>query len=456
MSTKQSPLSKNDGKLGLLHSTTILIGGMIGSAIFSLSGVTIMNAGPASIISWVVAAVILFVYGLQTAELATIFPHSGGIFTFPEKSLGKTKKQGRFWGWFSTWAYLFGCIGGGAFSCMYVAIYMNVGFENFTGQINPSIIAVAAAIFCGALNLMKFSLTGKANTILTSGLFVTLIIFIVVAISSGQWDASLLLPFFSQGTGGSLGFVDMIPTAMVAYGSIVATAFMVGEIRNPTRTVPKAMAIAMIVVVGLYLLVILAVLGLVSAGFLIENPGMTYIPLYAAAFTKLSHIPWLVQLISIAAVLALITTVLVVIALAVRGIQAAANAGILPASLGKTSEKTQSPVNATILVSAVIAIISAFPDLTELVVNFGALCNAVVIAIVCITVVSARKKFPGVRKFTAPGGNILPIITFAVILITYIPGIISGNWMLWAVTGCYFAIGLVIFLFSEHRRKDNA
>ena len=70
-------MSNEKGKLGLLSSTTILIGGMIGSAIFSLSGVTIMNAGPAAIISWIIAGIILIAYGLQTAELSTMYPQSG-------------------------------------------------------------------------------------------------------------------------------------------------------------------------------------------------------------------------------------------------------------------------------------------------------------------------------------------------------------------------------------------
>ena len=62
--------NKENGKLGLLDSTTILIGGMIGSAIFSLSGMTILCAGPACIISWIIAAIILYAYGLQTASSA--------------------------------------------------------------------------------------------------------------------------------------------------------------------------------------------------------------------------------------------------------------------------------------------------------------------------------------------------------------------------------------------------
>jgi len=443
-------LNNEKGKLGLLDSSTILIGGMIGSAIFSLSGVTILNAGPASILSWIIAAVILFAYGLQTAELSTIYPHSGGIFVFPAKSLGKNEKQGRLWGWISAWAYLFGCWAGAAFSAIYVSIYLGVAFPTF-GKYQIQ-IAIATVVICGILNLINMAITGKANTILTFGLAATMIIFIVVALFSGQWDASMLTPFFSQGAEGTWGFMGAIPIAMVAYGSIVALSFMVGEIKDPSKTVPKAMTIAMLVVVTLYVLVMVAVLGLVSSEFLQNNQGMAYIPLYAAAFTKLTAIPWLTKLISISAVLALVTTILVVMALAARALQASAEGGILPKFLAKNNKKTGVPVNAQIVVILIVGAIAAFPKFTNLIVNLGSLCNAMVVAIVCLTIVAARKRNPSVTNgFRAPGGNILPIITFIVIIVAYIPGILSGGWQLWAWTAGYYLIGMILYFLGTRK-----
>ncbi|MCM0648106.1 APC family permease [Clostridium swellfunianum] len=444
--------NNQNGKLGLLDSSTILIGGMIGSAIFSLSGMTILNAGPASILSWIIAAVILFAYGLQTAELSSIYPRSGGIFVFPAKSLGKNERQGRIWGWISAWAYLFGCWAGAAFSAIYVSIYLGVGFPALGKYQIP--LAIAAVVVCGLLNLVNISITGKANTILTIGLAATMLIFIVIALFSGKWDAGMLSPFFTQGVEGTWGFMSAIPIAMVAYGSIVAVAFMVGEIKDPNKTVPKAMTIAMVVVVTLYILVILSVLGLISSQFLQKNPGMAYIPLYAAAFTKLQAIPWLAKLISISAVLALITTILVVMTLSARALQASAESGILPKFLAKNNEKTGVPVNAQIIVILIVGIISAFPSFTNLIVNLGSLCNAVVVAIVCLTVVAARKKNPSAQGFKAPGGNILPVITLIVIIAAYIPGILSGGWKLWAWTAGYFLIGMIIYFIST-RKLDS-
>ncbi|MDF2532750.1 MAG: amino acid permease-associated region, partial [Clostridia bacterium] len=307
-------------------------------------------------------------------------------------------------------------------------------------------IAIAAVVICGLLNIVKFAVTGKANTLLTFGLAGTMILFIIVALFSGQWDASMLTPFFSQGAEGTWGFMGAIPIAMVAYGSIVAVAFMVGEIKDPSKTVPKAMSIAMLVVVTLYVLVMITVLGLVSSEFLQNNPGMAYIPLYAAAFTKLAAIPWLTKLISISAVLALITTILVVMALAARALQASAISGILPNFLAKNNEKTGVPLNAQMVVMLIVGAIAAFPKLTNLIVNLGSLCNAIVVAIVCLTIIAARKKNPSVQNsFKAPGGDVLPILTFIVIIAAYIPGIMSGGWQLWAWTAGYFLVGMILY-----------
>ena len=118
--------SNQGGSIGLIACVTMIAGGMIGSAIFSLSGLTIFLAGPAAILSWIIAAVIMLIYGLVVAELSTIFPKSGGVFVFPSKALGKTEKTGKLWGWISTWGYINANIVAIAFAAIYVATYLNV------------------------------------------------------------------------------------------------------------------------------------------------------------------------------------------------------------------------------------------------------------------------------------------------------------------------------------------
>ena len=438
-------MEKNNsgGSLGLVTCVTMLAGGMIGSAIFSLSGLTIYKAGPAALITWVIAAVIMLGYGLIVAELSTIFPKSGGVFVFPRKTFSKNERTGKLLGWISVWGYINANVIAIAFAAIYVGTYLGAGFPMFANKQIPLAIGSVAIILI--LNCVKFSLAGKANTAMVLVLAVTMLIYAGVGLTSDAWDGSTLVPFFTQGVSGSGGFLASVPTAMVAYGSIVAMAFMVSEVRNPNKTVPQSILIAMLVVVCLFLSVLLSTVGLVSSGFLEENPGMSYIPLYAAAFTKLAHLTWLPKVISIAATLALFTTMLVVMALTSRAIQAAAQDGILPAKLGENSSAGV-PAYAAILVAFASAAISCFPEQTETIVGFAALFASVTISINCISLIVARKtheRQPG--EFRAPGGNALPVIALALIILCYIPDIIAGGWMIWAFTIVWYIVGIIIF-----------
>lgn len=443
---------KDTEKLGLVAGSTILIGGMFGSAIFSLSGITIVIAGPAAILSWVIAAGILFLYGLINAELSTIYPNSGGVFIFPAKSLGSSPAAGRLWGWVSAWAYLFGGMGGASFSAVYVGIYLGVAFPPLNEWHVP--IAVGAVLLCGLLNIFTVKVAGQASTVLAAGLIIAMAAFIFAGLSGGNWDAKNMAPFFTQGSGGTFGFMSAVPLAMVAYGSIVAAAFMAGEIRNPNKTVPRAMTIAMAVVTGLYLLIMLTTLGLVTASCLLEA-GMENIPLYAAAYKALANMPWMPYVISIAAVLALTNNILVMITLLSRTVHATAASGILPHSLSK---KTRSgvPLLATAAVTVILALLSSFPDAGNFIIGMGTLCSAIVVTIVCFSLPAARKKNPGKSRFRAPGGKVLPVMILLVILACYIPGMLAGGWQLWICTAAYFAVGMGVYWLGTRRGRSTA
>ncbi|MDR1801880.1 MAG: APC family permease [Lachnospiraceae bacterium] len=467
-------MANKDGKIGLLDTTTILVGGMIGSAIFSLSGVTLGNAGASAILSWVVAGLILLSYGLICAELCSTYPNSGGVFLFPAKAFAKDGKENRLWGWISAWAYLFGCVGGLVFSASYVATYLGIAVPALQVPNDPYmspkpewalIIGIGTVLICGILNIFKIAVTGKANTALTIILAATMIIFVIVAFTAKTpegvtaFNGANFSPFFN-GTQGGAGFFTAIPVAMLAYGSIVAAAFMVGEIRDPNKTVPKAMSIAMAITVGLYVLVMVATVGLISIQMLNET-HMTYTPQFGAAWMTLGHITWLPKLVSAAAVLGLLTTALVLVILAARTLQAAAFAGVLPKFIAKNNEKTGIPLNATIIVTVLGVILVAFPSLTTFIINFGGLSNALVVVALCVTVIKARST-KAETGFKAPGGNVLPIVTMAILVACYIIGIMNdvkaGTYdilkLLIATVG-YFAVGLIIYFVCTKAVKSE-
>ena len=431
--------NKDSGKLGLVACIAILTGGCIGSAIFSLSGMTMYYAGPAAIITWIVAAIILGCYGVQVAELSVRYPHSGGVYVFPAKSLNK------FWGFAAAWGYVISNFIAVAFSAIYVATYL--GFEALAGLQIP--LALASILFCVILNMMKVTDAGKFNNVLVGLLIITMLLFSGIALSHGNFNFDNFSNFFDGGMG-KTGWIQAIPNAMVAYGSVVAIAFMVGQVKDPNRTVPKSMAIALIIVVSLYLLMIVGTLGHITTQFLVDNPGMRFIPMFAAAWTSMTNVPWLSKLISVSAFIALITTMLVVQNLNALTIRAMAEDGALPKVLAK-SNKNGAPSAGIILAAVVAGILSCQPSWTELLVNLGSIAAAVTVVIVCYSLIASRKQLPSIEgNYKAPGGNALSWATIIVIVASYIPAIFNGGAKMWIFTAIIYIVGILIyFLYSK-------
>lgn len=438
-------MSSDKNKLRLGACVAMLAGGCIGSSIFSLSGMTMYYAGPAAIFSWLGAAIICGLYGLQAAELSIRYPKSGGVFVFPARAIGPK------WGFIAAWGYLVSNSIAVAFAAIYVGTYLGVSWEMFSKM--QIILAIIAVIFVTWMNLKKVTMAGKINNILVISLIVCMMIYIVSAFTHPNFCWGNFANFFDGGMG-KTGWIEAIPNAMTGYGSIVAIAFMVSEVHEPNKTVPRSLLIALGLIVGLYVLMIVATMGHVTTEFLVENPGMRFIPMFAAAFTSMSNIPWLSKVISIAAVLALITTMLVVEKLTAGAVKSMADEDLLPAVL-KKENKDGAPAVATIAVAIVCVILSCFPSATEILVNLGSLFAAINISLVIISAVFARKRVPRVEgNFRAPGGNVLSIITVIVIVSTYIPKIISGgNGMMWLFTIVLYAIGGIVMMYYARKKK---
>ena len=296
---------------------------------------------------------------------------------------------------------------------------------------------------------MKVTDAGKFNNVLVGLLIITMLLFSGIALSHGNFNFDNFSNFFDGGMG-KTGWIQAIPNAMVAYGSVVAIAFMVGQVKDPNRTVPKSMAIALIIVVSLYLLMIVGTLGHITTQFLVDNPGMRFIPMFAAAWTSMTNVPWLSKLISVSAFIALITTMLVVQNLNALTIPAMAEAGALPKVLAK-SNKNGAPSAGIILAAVVAGILSCQPSWTELLVNLGSIAAAVTVVIVCYSLIASRKQMPSIEgNYKAPGGNALSWATIIVIVASYIPAIFNGGAQMWIFTAIIYIVGILIyFLYSK-------
>lgn len=438
----------DSGKMGLVACIATLAGGCIGSSIFSLSGMTMYYAGPAAILSWLVAAILLGSYGLQAAELSLRYPRSGGVYTFPARAISPKL------GFITAWGYLVSNVIAVAFAAIYVGTYLGVAWPIFNGTTMQIILAVAAVAFVLWMNWNKISTAGTINNVLVISLIVCMLVYIVTAFTHPNFNWANFQNFFGQGAMGPTGWIQAVPNAMTGFGSIVAVAFLVGQVENPKKTVPAATIIALLLVVCLYMLMIVATMGHITAAQLDAMAFLRFIPMFGAASVSMPEITWLPGVISIAAVLALITTMLVVLNLTANALKAMAADGALPAVLAKDNKNGSAGV-ALIVIAVLSAILSCFPSATEVLVNLGSIFAAMNISLVVLAAIFARKKTtlePG--TFTAPGGNVVSVITLIGLLSTYVVKITSNlNQLMFTII--IYIVGAIVMLGYPKLAKKN-
>lgn len=431
------------------------IGGMVGSSIFTLSGVTYGMAGAGAILTWMIAAAVLLLYSLNIAELATTFPKSGGIYVYPHAVIGKTKMGKDLAGWLAAWSWFNVTVFGSAFSAICVSTYLQeflpIVKDSQTIQLLIPLIWLA---FVWWLNAKSINAMGKIHNLLTYGLMFVLGVYIVLGFLNG--NTANLKPFIS-GTMGTSGVIAGIPIAMLAYGSIIAVASFAGDIQDPKRNIPRIIGTAVVVTGSIYGLILLSTFLMAPAKDFVENPAVQYFPLAYALGSAIGGkaYGWIVSIVPLSALLALTTNMSIMVLDASRTLMATAESGFLPKSLSKIHETRKTPINALTVVTLLAALLTLRPNLIWLIINTGSICSAITVGIIAVTLMVLRKKQADGRikeegVFKVPGGKLFPFVTLAVITVTLILLFMGdGGATSFLLAGFWYLIGLVIFAIKK-------
>ena len=428
--------------MGLFSCVALIAGACIGSAIFSISGMTIWYAGPAAVVSWLVAALIFGAYGLLVAELAGRYPRSGGVYIFPKRAIGGGK--GSFWGFVSGWGYIISNIIAIAFSAIYVGAYLHAGFPSVgTGAAIPA----AACLLAAAIILPGGGVSQNVQNVLVGVLVATMLVFCSTAFAGGGFDAARFDAFFTTGVKGAGGFVSAIPLAMLAYGGCLTVSFMVSEVSDPKRNVPRSLFLGLGIVAILYAMVIVAIVGTLPFSVLNDNEALRYIPLFAAISDGgLQGCPWLSKVVSVSGAAALLTTIIVLLRINARTIQAMSFEGLLPGFLGK--QNSRGVAWAAVLPMAAVCIVLCFCSRwTERLIVLGAVLNIATMAVTCVSSVLCRR--------SKGAGIMFPIVTIAVLMACYVPEIVRGKADMWVFTAAVYAAGVALYLLCSRRSNPR-
>lgn len=256
--------------LGLTEALMIGVGTMIGAGIFVLPGPAAGEAGPAIAISFVIGGLIALLTALSASELATAMPRAGGSYHFINQGLGPLFGSiAGFGNWLGlAFASAFYVIGFGS----YLGLLLEVIVEPPTLALGPLVLSEAqiggflgAVIFIG-VNYVSTEETGNLQNIIVFGLLGILFVFALLGILVA--DFSTLTPLTPEGAGSILPGTALV---FVSYLGFVKITTVAGEIKQPSRNLPRALIGSVVLVTVMYAVIMVIVLGVVDRGEIADS-----------------------------------------------------------------------------------------------------------------------------------------------------------------------------------------
>jgi APA family basic amino acid/polyamine antiporter len=491
---KEAAKSELKRTLGPINLMSLGIGAIIGAGIFVLTGqVASANAGPAIMLSFIVAGIACGLAGLCYAELASTMPVSGSAYTYAYGTLGEVFAWIMGWllvleygvaastvavGWsgyvvsilsdFGISQQIFPAIQyaggeGPQWATPLVQLVQNAGATSFpmTGTFNL-VAAVGIAAVCGLL-VLGVSESANINNAIVVIKIIVLLTFIAVGIqyiNPDNW-----VPFIPEPTGqaGQFGVGGIFRGAAIiffAYVGFEAVSTAAAEAKNPSKDVPIGILGALFVCTLIYMAVAAVMTGVVPylelaspapIAVAIDRMGLEWanVPLAASPNGQLNLIAFLIK---IGAVTGLSSVMLVLCYGQTRVFYTMARDGLLPKAFAQVHPKFRTPWIGTIVLGVLIAIAAAFLPISILgdLVSLG---TATAFAIVCLSVIVLRVKHPEMhRPFKVPGGIITAVLGICACLFLASQNLIpmfqhaaEDNPLPLMLLGGYAVIGAVIY-----------
>ena len=402
--------------LSWYHLVALGVGAIVGTGIYTLTGVGAGLAGPGVILSFLIAGAVCACAALCYAELSTMIPASGSAYTYSYVAMGEPVAW--FVGWSLILEYTLVCAAVAVgWSAHAAGLFRMIGTPEILlagphagGLVNLPAVIISLAV-AGLLSLGTRE-SATINMVLVAIKIAALAVFVALVLPS--FDASHFTPFMPQGFAAVAG-PDGVKVGVMAAASLIFFAFYgfdavstaAEEAKNPKRDLTIGIVGSMAVCTVIYMVVAAVSIGASRAEVFSQSEA----PLVFILET-LNH-PLTAQLVALAAVVALPTVILAFMYGQSRIFYVMARDGLLPQALARVNPKTGTPVLMTVLTGVLAAVLSGFlslKDIAELA-NAGTLAAFVAVG---LSVIILRLRDPGrARVFSTP---VWPLVATGAIL----------------------------------------
>lgn len=385
-------------KLGTTDAVVIGLGSMIGAGIFASFAPAAAAAGAGLLVGLAVAAIVAYCNATASAQLAAQYPTSGGTYVYGRERLGEWP------GFLAGWSFVIGKTA----SCAAMALTF-AAYAAPAGWEKP--VAVAAILALAAVNYFGVTRTAGLTRIIVAVVLLVLALVVVVGLSAGNPAGNDLgKDLFADGPYGILQSAGLLFFAFAGYARI---ATMGEEVKNPQRTIPRAIITALVIVLVVYALIAVTVLLVVGP----EKLATSTAPLVDVATT--ANAGWAAPIVRVGAAAAALGALLALVAGVGRTTLAMARNRDLPAWLAAVHPKYKVPHHAEISLAVIVSILVLTTDLRGAIgfSSFGVLLYYFIANISAFTQTKDQRRYPKTLQILGAIGCLVLVVTLPLISI---------------------------------------
>jgi basic amino acid/polyamine antiporter, APA family len=327
-------------RLGLRDAVVVGVGAMVGAGVFAAPGPAAAAAGPWLLLGLVLAAVVAYANATSSAQLAAIYPEAGGTYVYARERLGG------YWGFLAGWSFVVGKTASLA--------AMALTFGAYVAEDLARPLAVAAVVLVATVNVLGVQRTVRVMRVILAIVLPVLAFVVVAALTGGSASADGLR---GELPGGPLGVLQAGGLLFFAFAGYARLATLGEEVRDPQVTIPRAIPLALGLVVTLYAVLLTVSLLAVGATGLAEAPAPLVAVVEAGRFAALSPV------VRVGAAVAALGVLLSLLAGVSRTSLSMARRRELPGVLAAVHPRWRTPHRAEAVAAVVVCLLVLVADL---------------------------------------------------------------------------------------------